>query len=120
MLLTLVLSVVSVFAQKGEVVEKEIKFAKGKSSATVKGVVQSRLDSHIFHVKARAGQTLTVTMASPRPLRDAHLCVVFPGVQETYCEKRKYVLTLPENGDYEIYIEAIREPIPYTITVSIK
>jgi len=105
---------------KGTVVEKEIKFAKGKTSAIVKGTVESRIDSHIFHVKANEGQTLKVVMTSPKPLRDAHLCLVIPGGEEPLCEKRNYTLKLPKTGDYEIYIEAIREPIRYVITVSIK
>jgi hypothetical protein len=122
-LMTLFLTV-SAFGQKGQVVEKEVKFAPGKSSAMVKGVVESRLDSHIFHIKGKAGQTMVVQMVSPRPLRDAHLCVNYPltakGENEGVCEKRRYTIRLPRDGDYEIYIEAIRERIPYTITISVK
>ncbi len=117
-------SLLSVFGQKGTVLEKQIKFAKGKSSATVKGMVRDRLDSHIFHLKANAGQTMKVVMTSSRSLKDAYLCVNFPltdsGQNETLCEKRSYLITLPRNGDYEIYIEAIRDKIPYSITVTIK
>jgi hypothetical protein len=116
--------VTTVFGQKGEVIEQEIRFVRGKSSATVKGVVADRLDSHIFYLTARAGQTMSVTMNSARPMRDAHLVVNFPltdaGENETLSGKRKYVFTLPRSGKYEIYIEAIRDKIPYTITVTIK
>jgi hypothetical protein len=113
----------TVFGQKGTVVEKDVTFARGKSSATVSGLVESRLDSHIFHVKAKAGQKMTVVMKSARPLRDAYLCVNYPlneGNNEGVCNKRSYKITLPRDGDYEIYIEAIRDKIPYTITISIK
>jgi hypothetical protein len=57
-------------------------------------------------------------------LRDAYLCVNYPlneqGQNEGVCKKRKYTIKLPRNGDYEIYIEAIRDKIPYTIKISIK
>src|SRR5256885_11003791 len=78
----------------------------------------------IFHIRARAGQTLITQMISSRPLRDAYLCVNYPlteaGTNEGVCKKRKYTIKLPRDGDYEIYIEAIRDRIPYTITISVK
>src|SRR5262245_21190688 len=115
---------ISAFGQKGTVVEKDVRFARGKSSATIKGIVEDRLDSHISHLRAKAGQTMRVQMISPRPLRDAHLCVNYPltetGNNEGVCEKRQYAIKLPRDGDYEIYIEAIRDKIPYTITISVK
>jgi hypothetical protein len=114
----------SALGQKGQVVEKNVEFARGRSSATVKGVVKDRLDSHIFHVQAKPGQTMNVRMISSRPLRDAYLCVNYPltekGTNEGVCEKRSYKIKLPRDGDYEIYIEAIRDKIPYTITISVK
>ena len=124
MILLILAAAVSAAGQKGRVVEKNVSFARGKSSATVKGVVADRLDSHIFHVSAKAGQTMTVRMTSPRPLRDAHLCVSFPlakgSTGESLCEQRRYTVKLPRDGDYQIYIEAIRDRIPYTLTISIK
>ena len=81
------------FGQKGEVFEKEIMFPKGKSSATVKGIVKDRLDSHIFHLKAMSGQKMTVIMTSSRSIRDAYLCVNFPltedGESESVCKKKE-------------------------------
>lgn len=123
-ILIVLFATISAFAQKGQVVEKEVKFARGKSSAVVTGIVENRLDSHIFHVQAKAGQTMDVQMISPRPLRDAYLVVNFPltqtGQNELVSEKRRYTIKLPRDGDYEIYIEAIRDKIPYTITISVK
>ena len=123
-ILVILLGAVSALGQKGTVVEKNVEFARGESSATVKGVVDTRLDSHIFHVRARAGQTMIVQMISSRPLRDAYLCINYPltekGENEGVCKKRKYQIKLPRDGDYEIYIEAIRDRIPYTITITVK
>jgi hypothetical protein len=53
-ILILLFATISAFAQKGQSVEKEVKFARGKSSTVVKGIVEDRLDSHIFHVRAKA------------------------------------------------------------------
>jgi hypothetical protein len=123
-ILIVLFATIPAFGQKGQVVEKEVRFARGKSSAVVKGIVIDRLDSHIFHVRAKAGQTMNVEMTSPHPLRDAHLCVNYPltetGNNESVCEKRQYTIKLPRDGDYEIYIEAIRDKIPYKITISVK
>jgi hypothetical protein len=122
--LIVLFATITAYGQKGQVVEKEVRFERGKSSAVVKGIVEDRLDSHIFHVRAKAGQTMNVQMISPRPLRDAYLCVNYPltetGNNEGVCEKRQYTIKLPRDGDYEIYIEAIRDKIPYTITISVK
>ena len=122
--IVILLGAASAFGQKGRVIEKNVEFTQGESSATVKGVIESRLDSHIFHVRARAGQTMVVQMISTRSLRDAYLCVNYPltetGENEGVCEKRRYKIKLPRDGDYEIYIEAIRDRIPYTITISVK
>jgi hypothetical protein len=123
-ILVILLGAVSALGQKGTVVEKNVEFPRGQSSATVKGVVDTRLDSHIFHVRARAGQTMVAQMISSRPLRDAYLCVNYPltekGENELLCKKRSYKIRLPRDGDYEIYIEAIRDKIPYTITITVK
>ena len=123
-ILLILLGAASAVGQKGQVVEKNVEFARGRSSATVKGVVETRLDSHIFHVRATAGQTMSVQMISSRPIRDAYLCVNYPltekGENEGVCKKRSYKIKLPRDGDYEIYIEAIRNRIPYTITITVK
>lgn len=105
------------FGQKGEVNEKQIKFARGKSSATVKGVINDRMTSDLYRVRARAGQTLTVVFNSTR--RDVDVCLLTPNGQDM-CDKRKYSLTLDADGDYEILIDGHRENIRYTLTVSVK
>jgi len=123
-ILVMLLGAASTLGQKGQVVEKNVEFTRGQSSATVKGVVETRLDSHIFHIRARAGQTMVAQMISSRPLRDAYLCINYPltekGENEGVCKKRRYHIKLPRDGDYEIYIEAIRDRIPYTITITVK
>jgi len=108
---------VPAFGQKGDVNTIQIKFARGKNSATVKGVITDRMTSDLYRVRARAGQVLTVVFASTR--RDVDVCILTPNGQDM-CGKRKYSLTLETDGDYEILIDGHRENIRYTLTVSVK
>lgn len=107
-------------AQKGENVERTIKFAKGKSTATVKGFIADRLTTHSWIVGAKAGQTMTVVFTSPR--EDVDFCIGFPngGEPEDSCNKRKWTIQLPDDGNYEFIIDSKRENTPYTLTVTIK
>ena len=110
----------SVSAQKGTNVEKNIRFARGKSSATVKGFIADRLTTHEYKVDAREGQMMTVVFSSPR--RDVDVCVTtpLPGTPSDVCGKRRYVKVLPISGTYSITIDSKRENTAYTLTVSIK
>lgn len=105
------------FGQKGETREKRIKFARGKSSATVKGVITDRMETHLYRVGVRAGQTVTIAFSSPR--KDIDVCVHTPDNQD-FCEQRKYSLKMKTDGDIEILVDGHRENIRYTLTVSVK
>lgn len=108
------------FAQKGTNVEKRVRFARGKSSATMKGTIADRLTTHEYKIGARAGQTLTVKFTSPR--RDVDVCIVYPGggAPENSCGRRAFSVTLPGDGDYSIIIDSKRENTSYTLTVTVK
>jgi hypothetical protein len=111
------------FAQtgmKGNDVQRKIKFAKGKSTATVKDSIADRNTTHTWIVGAKAGQTMTVVFSSPR--KDVDFCIGFPngGMPEDSCSKRKWTIELPEDGNYELVIDSKRENTPYTLTVTIK
>lgn len=111
------------FAQmgmKGTNVERKIKFAKGKSTATVKDSIADRNTTHTWLVTAKAEQTMTVVFTSKR--KDVDFCVDFPngGMEEDTCSKRKWTLKLPDDGDYTFVVDSKRENTPYTITVTIK
>jgi hypothetical protein len=105
---------------KGTNVERKIKFAKGKSTATVKDSIADRNTTHSWIVGAKAGQTMTVVFSSPR--KDVDFCIGFPngGMPEDSCSKRKWTIELPEDGNYELIIDSKRENTPYSLTVTIK
>lgn len=109
---------VSVFGQKGESVEKRVKFAAGKSSVTMKGFIADRMTTNLYIVKARAGQTLTVVFNSAR--KDADVCILFPNGGQDLCGRRKYSVKLNNDGDYEILVDSYRENLAYTLTISVK
>jgi hypothetical protein len=116
----LVFGAINVFAQKGTNVERRVRFARGKSSATMKGTIADRMTTHEYKIGARAGQILTVRFASPR--RDVDVCIAYPngGEPENSCGRRAFSVTLPADGDYSIIIDPRRENTSYTLTVTIK
>ncbi len=108
------------FAQKGNDVERQIKFAKGKSSATVKDSIADRNTTHSWIVGTKAGQTMTVVFTSTR--KDVDFCISYPngGMDDDSCSKRKWTITPTEDGNYTFMIDSKRENTPYTLTVTIK
>jgi hypothetical protein len=114
---------ISSFAQngnKGNDVERRIKFAKGKSSATVKDSIADRNTTHSWIVGAKAGQTMTVVFTSPR--KDVDFCIGFPngGEPEDSCDKRTWTIELPDDGNYTFTVDSKRENTSYTLTVTIE
>ena len=108
------------FAQaKGESVERRVTFPRGRTSATVKGYIPDRLTTHLLKVRARAGQTLSVRLATAR--RDVDMCVVYPNgsTPDGGCG-RGFTGVLPEDGDYSLIVDSKRDKTSYTVTVSIR
>jgi hypothetical protein len=116
--LTLVVLTGAAFGQKGELVQKRVKFAKGKSSVTVKGFIADRLTSNLYIVNARAGQTLTVVFSSPR--RGASVCILTPYENQDVCGRQRYSLELAISGDHQVLIDPGRDKLPYTLTISVR
>ncbi len=108
------------FAQKGNDVERKIKFAKGKSSATVKDTIADRNTTHSWIVGVKAGQKMTVVFTSTR--KDVDFCISYPngGMDDDSCSKRKWIIEPTEDGNYSFTIDSKRENTPYTLTVTVK
>lgn len=103
-------------------VTKRIKFARGKSSATIsESVIRGDQDTYI--VGARKGQTMTVKITA---LEDnAVFQIMSPN--EDYLEnageeddQTNWSGTLPDNGDYRIVVGGTRGNATYKLTVTIK
>ena len=103
-------------------VTKRIKFAKGKSSATVSGaVIRGDLDTYI--VGARSGQRMMVRIAA---LED-NAAFSVKGPDGEFLDRAgemddatNVVLSLPQNGDYRIVVGGTRGNSSYKLTVAIK
>ena len=103
-------------------ITKRVKFAKGRSSATVSNsVVRGDRDTYI--VGAKSGQIMTVKITS---LEDnAVFQVIGPDgeyLQDAGEEDDATNVTksLPETGDYKIIVGGTRGNASYKLTVSIK
>ena len=103
-------------------VTKRIKFARGKSSATVSNSV-IRGDQDTYIVGARGGQRMTVKVTSLE--NNAAFQIEYPhgeyleGAGEMDDATNVTVL-LPDSGDYRIIVGGTRGNATYRLTVSIK
>lgn len=120
LLTTVLLSVSLIFGQTEQT--KRIKFAKGKSSATMKDSVL-RDEIHYYLVKVGKGQKMTVKVtaveknASFRILKPSGEYVEGAGEMD---EPKNWSGELSESGDYKIEVAADRGNATYRLTVSVK
>lgn len=121
--LSLMLMTLLFFSHSGAQAQslKRIQFAKGKSSATVKGNTGSY--GVMYVVRARAGQKLVLTLS---PARGVGIKVDRGGRYETEVFLREerggtFVVGLEETGDYTIFIGSTSgKPVPFTLSVKIE
>lgn len=128
-LLTALLALATTLAGAADkVTTTPVQFAKGTSSATLRGTVAG-YDTVRYTVAARAGQTMTVTLGGSA---NANLNVYAPGVVPgqgealgSTDETRRWTGTLPASGTYVVQVYQMRaqarrgEKAPHTLTVAI-
>ena len=104
-------------------VRKKIRFAKGKTSATLKGAVV-RGDRDRYMLNARKGQAMTVNVTSLE--NNAVFQIYLPGEQESHPgagtgdDATSWTGELPANSDYVIVVGGTRGNASYTLKVSVK
>jgi hypothetical protein len=106
-----------------EPVPQRIHFEKGKNSATMKRSLKIQGDdaeTHEYKLRAAAGQMLTVRFEAADPA--ASYSVLCPGNGGTDAKGKAWSLTLPESGDYTIYVNGYdaKASFPYTLEVGIE
>jgi hypothetical protein len=106
----------------GDGVTKRIRFAKGKSSATVSGAV-IRGDRDTYILGARAGQSMSVRITSVEnnavfQIEDPHGEYV-DGVGDGD-DAKSATIVLDDSGDYRIIVGGTRGNATYRLTVSIR
>jgi len=91
-------------AQKGTVITKSVRFAKGKSSAVVKGTAQA-YTTYAYTLRAKEGQDMTVSLASPND--NVYFTVFSPGGLGALSGEEDltdWTDTLPKTGTYKIMV----------------
>lgn len=104
-------------------VRKKVRFAKGKSSATIREAVV-RGDRDRYYVGAKAGQTMSVKITSLE--NNAVFQIYFAGEQESLPgageedDAMKWSGKLPADNEYVIVVGGTRGNATYTLTISVK
>jgi hypothetical protein len=116
-LIALLFFVVS--AQKGTSVVRRINFAHGRTTAVLQGTIKRGL-SHDYLLKARAGQTMIVHLASSG---DCGFEVLSPSGESVSNYTRDWTGSLPRSGDYRINVlppSQTEAPARYSLEVTIR
>lgn len=101
---------------------QRIRFARGSSSAMVRGAVV-RGERAVYLVRARAGQRMRVRVASPEDNAIFQLYApggggALPGAGEA-ADARAWSGVLPRSGDYRVVVGGTRGNASYTLRVAI-
>lgn len=103
---------------------ERVQFAKGKSAKTIKGTLKGD-QSRLFVVNVRAGQTMTVKLATTNA--STYFNVTAPGAQQAMfigsTSGNTMTEVIPSSGDYTIDLYMMRnaarrgETTSFTITI---
>ena len=106
--------------------QTHVAFAKGASSATLKGSIKGDQD-HSYLIDARAGQTMTVKLTSTKG--GAEMNVFAPGNEAAISlgaeDPYNVTVVLPTTGRYEVQVYQMRasarrgETANYTLTIGV-
>lgn len=100
---------------------KRVKFPRGRTTAVLKGTVPSAEDALNYALTARAGQTMTVHVTSPKG--NARFSVYREGLEnplEGANTVKDWSGPLPDDGDYVITVVSMQGRAGYTLEVSIR
>jgi hypothetical protein len=97
-----------------------VKFPRGRTTAILKGTLNPDMPRH-YALKARAGQTMIVHLASPG--KNARF-TIYPSGQarplDGAKDLRDWSGELPDSGDYVITVMPVRGRASYTLEVTIR
>lgn len=97
------------------VVTKQLRFARGRTTAVVKDLVPV-CTAHQYHLRARAGQTMSVNLATGRR---TSLTIYAPDSSMLADGEKSWAGELPASGLYIIHIGTDRTA-GYTLEVNIR
>ena len=105
----------------GTVIKKEVRFARGKSQATMRGVAKYAM-SYVFDLDARSGQTMAINLAGKNSQLTFSLIAPDEETIEGAFSVAKWTGDLPQSGKYSIVVVMNDEnapPVPFSLTVRI-
>jgi uncharacterized membrane protein len=98
---------------------RRLQFQRGASSITVRSRVSLALPD-TFVIGARAGQVMTIQLSDPRKLVTFAVMTYKTTKSLTDTNNTSWTGTLPETGDYIIFVEGDEKGSTYSLTVTIK
>lgn len=98
---------------------RRLQFQRGASSITVRSRVSLALPD-TFIIGARAGQVMTIQLNDPRKFATFAVMTAKTTKSLTDTNNTSWTGTLPETGDYIIYVEGNEKSSTYSLTVTIK
>jgi hypothetical protein len=106
----------------GTVVERRVKFAKGKTSVTLRGKARYAM-SYVYNVRAQKGQHMSVQLKSARGLVTFSLTAPDTQTVENAFGTKDWSGDLSQTGDYSIVVVMNEEKggnVPYVLAVTVK
>jgi hypothetical protein len=120
--LFLMMLAIPTLGQGGKAEPLEIKFAKGSSSATLTGTLSTDQEME-YRFNAQKGQTVSIRNKNPG-LFDVRIFSEENDVETEFDSSPVFSLTLPESGDYNLFIrkKAVARPrrAKFAVSISIK
>lgn len=113
----------SAFAQnmQGTVVKKTVKFAKGKSQATIPGMAKYGM-SYVFDLGASAGQTMEIGLAGKNSQLTFSLIAPDDETIEDAFSVSEWTGVLPQSGKYSIVVvmnDQKAASVPFSLKIRI-
>jgi hypothetical protein len=110
-------------AYQGQKIVKRIQFAKGRTTAVLKGTIRDSQEI-IYVLRANEGQTLTAHISASTPNNDVVFHIEGPEGTQVMDEgdiTNDWSGKLPKSGDYRIVIGMIESRVSrYTLEVAIR
>ena len=106
----------------GTVVTKDVKFARGKSQATLRGTAKYGR-SYVFDLGARSGQTMDISLLGKNPQLTFSLIAPDTETIDGAFGVANWSGDLPQSGKYSIVVAMNDENasgVPFSLTVKIK
>ncbi len=114
----LLLTAANAQAQASRDIVRRVNFPRGRTTAVLRGTVRPGVGVE-YLLRARAGQTMIVHLASPG---DVGFTIWSPNREFMADFRRDWTGELPQDGTYRVIVSpnSDRRPMPFTLEVTIR